>query len=79
MSKKTINYKAYSKKNPDFWYVYRENRLRGCEVGNPVLIYGHDIFDSEDKLADCKQRHIDEGHTITNNRRGSFTVEVEDE
>ena len=79
MSKTTINYKAYSAKNHDFQYVYLEGRLRGCEVGNPVLVYGFDIKDSEDKLAACKQRYMEVGCAITNNRRGSFTVEVVDE
>lgn len=79
MSKKIINYRAYSEKNRDFREVYRENRLRGCKVGDPVLIYGKNIMASESRLEECRQRHIADGHTITNSRRGSFTVEVENE
>ena len=73
---RVVRYKAYSMSNRDSMEVLEENRLRGCYVGDPILVFGDTISASEVRLKTIMDKYVDEGYVITDNRRGSFSVEL---
>ena len=75
---KIIRYKAYSLSNRDSEYVLEHGRMRGMIPGKYTLVYGNTIAESEDRLQKIYNDHINAGDTVTERKRGSFTVTVKD-
>lgn len=72
-----IRFMAYSETNHDFETVFREGRLIGRKKGDPMLIFGRDILESERNLDVVRDAFIGNPMaTIKDSKRGSFTVEL---
>ena len=71
-----MRFKAYSLKNSDSSYVYREGRERGCKKGEINLVFGQDIKDSEYRLDIIRTAFYDNGVKFLSNRKASFTIEI---
>lgn len=73
-----LKFKAYSRKNPDIEEVLANKRLRGCQVNDPIIIFGDSILDSEVNLHKVYNEVIKHASKRLECERGSFTVEVDD-
>lgn len=72
-----LHFKAYSKTNHDIEEVLANKRLRGCQVNDPILVFGDNIRDSEVKLNNVYNEIFKFIKRDMNLRSGSFTVEVD--
>jgi hypothetical protein len=77
---KTIRIKAYSLNNPDGDSVKIENRLRGCKVGDPFIVFGDTVLQSKNNLHDyINDLEESEGTvTIVSRSFDSAVLEVDD-
>lgn len=73
-----LRFRAYSKTNRDIEEVLRYGHLRGCQVNNPIIVFGDSIRDSEVKLNNIYNEIFKFIKRDMNLRSGSFTVEVDD-
>lgn len=72
-----LRFKAYSMKNRDSNYVYHAGRLKGYPKGDPMLVFGRNIQESEYNLNIIREAFLmSDKHIMSQNRRGSFTIEV---
>ena len=73
-----LNFKCYSQKNRDFHEVYYgEKRFRGCKVGDPIIVAGYDIRQSEENLKVIKAALMQIPNSeVLINRAGSFSIEI---
>jgi len=77
----TLKFKAYSATNRDFGEVYsRDQRFRGGKKGEPMIVAGYNIRHAEENLKVIREafRFLPNA-TITENKRGSFTVEIKED
>jgi len=72
---KVANYRCYSRTNRDAQEVRQQNRFRGCRVGNPVIVWGDTIRESEMNLIDLRNSLECSGAIILDFKRGSMVVE----
>ena len=72
----TLHFRAYSQTNKDFDIVYfREKRFRGCRQGEPMIVAGQSIEDSERNLSVIRNAFLfNPEATIIDNNHGSFSV-----
>lgn len=73
-----LHFRAYSKTNCDIEEVLRCGHLRGCQVNNPIIVFGDTIVESEITLAKVYHEIIKYASKRLECTRGSFTVEVDD-
>ena len=73
-----VKYRAYSLTNRDATYVRSEGRLRGCKIGDPHLVFGRTIVESEDNLLVLKHALVDAGAKLLVDKRGSFEVDIDE-
>jgi hypothetical protein len=69
-----LRFIAYSMKNHDANKTYETNRLRGCEIGTPFIIFGQSIPDSEHNLRIVAELFEKKGFNLEDRERGSFTL-----
>lgn len=73
-----LYFKAYSRKNHDIEEVLANKCLRGCQVNDPIIVFGDSIRDSEIKLNKIYSEIFKFIKRDMDLRSGSFIVEVDD-
>ena len=73
-----VHFRAYSKTNRDIEEVLRCGHLRGCQVNDPIIVFGDTIVESEITLAKVYHEIVKYASKRLECMRGSFTVEVDD-
>lgn len=74
-----LRFRAYSmRSNPTAGVLVEDgSRFRGCNKGDPMIVFGHTIEDSERNLDKIRMAFkTNPKAKILENKRGSFTVEV---
>lgn len=73
-----LNFKCYSQKNRDFHEVYYgEKRFKGCEIGNPIIVAGYNIRESERNLMVIKEALMQIPNSeVLINKAGSFSIQI---
>ena len=70
-----LRFRAVSSLSRDYDYIVDNGRLRGCNKGDPMLVFGYNILSAEDNLNIVRESFRNHPYaTITNNMKGSFTV-----
>ena len=73
-----LYFKAYSRKNHDIEEVLANKCLRGCQVNDPIIVFGDTVHASELKLNKIYSEISKFIKRDMNLKSGSFIVEVDD-
>lgn len=73
-----LYFKAYSRKNHDIEEVLANKCLRGCQVNDPIIVFGDTVHASELKLDKVFKEISKFVIGLIVSKRGSFIVEVDD-